>query len=73
MQNIYLINAEIKIIFLHIFKIQYKKKIISFYKICINFPYLKKTLKNLEVFNPKEFRLKEPISNLIKKRHNYYY
>ena len=68
MQNIYLINAEIKIIFLHIFKIQYKKKIISFYKICINFPYLKKTLKNLEVFNPEEFDPKKPISNLTKKR-----
>ena len=59
---------EIKIIFLHIFKIQYKKKIISFYKFCINFPYLKKTLKNLEVFNPEEFDPKKPISNLTKKR-----
>ena len=53
-------------IFTH-FKIQYKKKIIFFYKICINFPYLEETLKNLKVFNPKEFRLKEPISNLTKK------
>ena len=33
-------------IFTH-FKIQYKKKIISFYKISINFPYLKEALKNL--------------------------
>ena len=30
------------------FKIQYKKKIISFYKICINFPYLEEALKILK-------------------------
>ena len=53
-------------IFTH-FKIQYKKEIIFFYKICNNFPYLDETFKNLEVFNPKEFHLKEPISNLTKK------
>ena len=53
-------------IFTH-FKIQYKKKIISFYKICINFPYLKEALKNLEVFDLEEFCPKEPISNLTKK------
>ena len=29
-------------IFTH-FKIQYKKKIIFFYKICMNFPYLKRS------------------------------
>ena len=34
-------------IFTH-FKIQYKKKIISFYKIYINFPYLEKVLKILK-------------------------
>ena len=35
------------IIFTH-FKIQYKKKIISFYKICINFPYLIEVFKILK-------------------------
>ena len=30
------------------FKRSYKNKTISFYKVCINFPYLKETLKNLE-------------------------
>ena len=34
-------------IFTH-FKIQYQKKIISSYKIYINFPYLAETLKNLK-------------------------
>ena len=34
-------------IFTH-FKIQYEKKIISFYKIYINFPYLEETLKILK-------------------------
>ena len=33
-------------IFTH-FKIQYRKEIISIYKLCIKFPYLKEVLKNL--------------------------
>ena len=37
------------------FKIQYKNEIIFFYKIYIDFPYLKKTLKNLEKFSLKNF------------------
>ena len=40
---------EIKIIFLHISKYNiYIKKLISFYKIYINFPYLEETLKILK-------------------------
>ena len=34
-------------IFTH-FKIQYKNKIFSFIKICINFTYLEEALKNLK-------------------------
>ena len=48
-------------------KIQYKRKIISFYKVRINFSYLIEALKNLEVFNREEFCPKEPISNLTNK------
>ena len=43
-------------VFTHL-KIQYKKKIIYFYKICINFPYLEEVLKILNYLTLKNFLL----------------
>ena len=37
-------------------------------KTCINFSYLKETLKDLEAINPKEFHPKKHISHLTKKK-----
>ena len=37
-------------------------------KTCINFSYLKETLKDLEAINPEEFHPKKHISHLTKKK-----